>query len=609
MSRPVHRPRVPVASIPLLAATGAAYLLLYVWQKQPRYFITESTVGVYKALDPGFLPHDAFVATLQGFHYQYFYVEMVAAFARLFGTTPEITLSFTALAALLMAAAATVYAIRIVLQVGTAEALLAATLLAAPLFIVGGWTLLLSFPRPWPFAQPFMIAGIGLALSGNILSAMVLIGFGSLFHPLLGGVVGAACFGASWLAGLLQRPDERSFVASVFDRQHLKAAAAFVILLLPNAVPALRRLSAFRLDDRIFVELIAFYRHPEHYIASGWPVGEFAAFGCAMIAGILMWRAAPVARIKLRFWILAALFSALLIAGYVFVEVWPTRLGGALMGFRYSIYLHLLLIFAGSRFLLDRILGGRFDQRLWGYALLFAWLAARDGFSVFAVVLAWWSFGRSPGDPGRSRVSAGAAGLAAFFALAIMPPILHGVHSAMGYAAAAVLLAAGAECAMRLRERPYHKALYAAPLVLFGLALSGAADAPRRDERTFAAEYDIARKTAELTPPDAVIVAPPGLDAVRVVGRRTLYVGFEFPFLDDQIVDWARRAQALWGNAPLNADRLRDRFNDIPDSRFRELATAGGATHVILLSGSRTRLPILYRNSQYILARIAGPER
>ena len=70
---------------------------------------------------------------------------------------------------------------------------------------IGGWSLLSYYSGSWGFVHPFLIFGITFVIKDRIKLAAVSFGIASVFHPLLGGVVGGLSLLSSYLGGVFKR--------------------------------------------------------------------------------------------------------------------------------------------------------------------------------------------------------------------------------------------------------------------------------------------------------------------------------------------------------------------------------------------------------------------
>ncbi len=373
------------------------------------------------------------------------------------------------------------------------------TALFSILFVVLGWTAFLE-RHPAKGMAAFTIALLAhplMAVHGGVFTALIYLVDYSRAEKLA-----ALKSPAAWLAGLI--------FAAVFATQYL----------LLSATPG------EELSTPVYTHILAEVRHPTDFLPSRFSWADWVAgFASMVAAGITLWKMRP----QFPKWRLTVaglgVYVLICIAGWLFVEVAPVRFFVELIPFRHVIVAAPLMLYAYGVFAQAEIRDGR-------------WTAA----GILAVI---------------------------FFAGAL------GVHSAKLSAIVSVALAAfvGVRFAMRrsavfgidkvaatfMTERRAFAALGILLVCLAPLSIwrrAGEYSVPRASN-----QHPLYAWAASETPPDAVfLIDQSGAGAfsnaldpqrLRLVGRRAVVASKDFPFLDQDMVEWNDRwSVALGAGAP-----------------------------------------------------------
>jgi hypothetical protein len=313
--------------------------------------------------------------------------------------------------------------------------------------------------------------------------------------------------------------------------------ATFVIFVLALFLIAVAEYLILGPADRL-VGLVAYFRNPHHLLLSHQsPLGAFwtmsIVIGSLVAVRVMPGRVLPTAEEAMT-WVLCAVV-VLATAGYILVEIVPTRTGLAIQFGRYFFLAFALLIIAGlaaSERILTRLLPVLVSAIGRGWALLEHW-SARVYAPVFASVLS---------------------------AVVLFAP--------MAFPATGPVLAA------RLGYAPE----------LMAIEWGGRPVRARRHADIVALATEARR-----LPEDAVILAPPDFGLVRIVGRRALFVDFKAwsftaPF------SWASRMERAYGylTVPGGFRWMRKAKVDWADTTCSDLIARAqilGATHVVIEKG------------------------
>jgi len=583
---------------------------------------TEQLPLVLRALDPTLLEHDFYVRSAEGFGPRFYYVALLAGLGRAL-PLPVAMLGLTFVVNLGVGAVSFLAARRL-LQASRLGAALAASLVLT----VGGFPLGLVTDirfqdlQPGSLAIPFALAALLAGLVGSPLRAAALATIASLPHPLYGLESGALALGSALIRGWLSLPAAAR--ASDWLRASLPSAAGGALLALgalvfwglPWAAANVERIPA---DE--FVAVLSF-RAPHHYLPSAFPARHYALLGLFLIASALAfgrWRQEQrPERAALAFLAAPIAILCLCLGGYLFVEVWPTRIWITAQPFRLLFLLKwqgLLLL----GWLFGRWIGaGTLPSAVLGGVGLLAGGAAQPLVATGCLV--------ADALDARLRRTLPAwpplllPGLAA---LALLPlSWLFGDARETLAMAVATLTALAFAPAWRPEPRSSHRiGVGALVLGVAVLAFANRANEwtrwePLRPRMTWADHTDDAAQAArwarERTPREAIFLVPPGLDAFRIVARRAVVVDWKaLPFPDQALREWRARMLDCYGPVTGGGfealERLDRAYEGVDAATLRRLGARYGASHALLYRATEVDLPVLYANAGYKIVLLGDP--
>ena len=584
---------------------------------------------ILRALDPSFLEHDFFINSSMAFGPRYFYI---GALGFLAGIIPlPVLMLFLTWACYLAVALITFFAARRIFAGDDTAAMLACVLVfgVESLMIGENGHLLEPYLIPRMAARPLILLGFWLGLSGRPLACGPVIALAALIHPLESvgaGLIALGAEGAVLLGGLFRSPDKRSLLLGLIKTGATALGlAAFIYLVF------LSRQNQ-SLDDASFIHYWAAFRHPHHYIPSTWPLVHFlagAAFAAALALslrwGVQDGRLEPELARKSA-WVMAAV-AGLCLGGYLFVEIFPSRIWTMAQTYRFLFVLKWLglIIMAGTAAAAFRdrersrpeklpglvVLAGSYQNQpfmlLWGHLLEL--VRRLRGKPLPALWLGLWG---GAGLAGAGFLMAGFgfryremfkvllfAGMTLWFALVPKSRI----RAALPLAGAAVLAAIGL-------WGPWP-----------GLALKwneeAAAHLGPPDEMAhfaarpgdFAPPPALSRWVRQNTGPREVFIAPPMFGKFRISARRAVVVDFKcIPYTDSAILEWSQRLEDCYGpvrSAGFAAvTGMEEQYKKIDDARLAALAARYGASYAVLFSPTETAFSVLYDRGRYKIVRL-----
>jgi hypothetical protein len=573
---------------------------------------------ILRQLNPEFLSNDFFLSTTSQFGPRVYFVNLMSWVSEWL-PLPWTYAVFTFLSDLALVMV-TQWAARNVIGAGRLGTALACVMvLGLSSFHLGDATQLrYGVFQPASLAIPGALWAVGLGLRGRAIAAASVAALSSLPHPLYGAGAGAIALGTAFFALLI--PLAVAEIASdpatkkirlAWGDAIVKTAAAGAILGIFLTVfwllPYQEVLRTGRLSNQEFINILAHFRAPHHYLPSYFRLNDYIALAFFLLASgfaFERWfRTVPPRTGRLM--LLPVLFVLLAcLAGYLFVEIWPLRPVLSLQPFRMLSIIKWLGFMWMGQVLASYWLhpSGAADRPLVAMGILSGGMAHPIvNFGSLAILrFRPWQL---TGIPEYFWVAAAMLVAAAiWYAVA---PLEEVVFLLMGLGLMAAM------CPQHLQSR----------LILMVLCFALAAGlAFSHDEQGYrlapslAPQFDFddrrnneakaARAAASISSDDAVFITPPGFGLLRVIGQRALVVDFKaVPFQDSAIREWRERILAVYGDGEeggFAASRKMDRvYRQINDDKLLELAKRYGASHALLYIETVTDLAVLYADDNY----------
>jgi len=346
---------------------------------------------VLRAIDPTYLPGDFFLSASAAFNPRLFFAAFIAFLAR----WASVEIVFFVLTVLVHVALAGVsgLAAHDLFKSRAAAFIAMVFVLTIPAHAPGSAALLIkSHLTPAVNATPLVLLAIWALLRRKIVLSALLAATAAMLHPLLGleggGVILLAfVFHAVYDGTLFQR------------RILLRLFIAALPLAIVMGVWWFQVRGLERIPDEQFINILAYFRNPHHYVPSLFNPWGFVPFVIALIVGFAAWRWHRREMYDKRYQsnIIALLISSILsmcVAGYVFVELIPVRIVVMAQIFRMLsvVYWLLFLLLAGyagrhleRRYQAQRIMKQRFVRLSWltllsvtGFVLIIVGNSLRD---------------------------------------------------------------------------------------------------------------------------------------------------------------------------------------------------------------------------------------
>jgi hypothetical protein len=436
-------------------------------------------------------------------------------------------------------------------------------------------------------------------------------------------VAGLALF-ASLLGCLLDHQRQPNACDSLAHTLLLHAGAAAALLGMTAVAWVLPMQKSLSTTD--FIHIVAEYRHPHHYLFSHFPPTYFVNLACliaALIAAMVIYAriAGPVNRsiTTIQLAAITACVVVLMVLGYVFVEVIPTRFITTLQTERLAQLLHwvtflLLGLLAAEAVERRRDIGG------WTIAalLVVGCFAGGRGTLIavgYGLVLHVGLIATDRQSTRRTFLLFAAAGIVAVLASMVPLELLPRLLGTLALTAYWIVVVS------RLRSSAWQLAFPAAvALAMAGLYVVGQrpgtpyilfATAPKffLDDRLpndpFRDNFEYARAH---TPENAVFIVPPAGGRMRIVGRRAVAADFKaFPFQDEAIREWYMRSRRFYGEKVATEDARNDFYDALGDERLIALAKHHDADYAVLTNETPTNLAEVFRGRSHKIVAFADP--
>jgi hypothetical protein len=595
----------------------------------------EQLPPIMRALDPTVMAGDETVDELCTFGPRHYYVGLITGLARLM-PLPVVYLLLTVLAHT-ATAGVTLVAARRWFAGSNAAALIAAvlTLGVSSIGIGGAAHLFRAQLVPQTLATPLLLAALTCALLRRPLASVMLAAPGCLLHPLAGAhtaLLGLATLAVAellWPTGS-QPPSRRQRLAGF---RHILLAG---LLFGGFVYGAWMARGAEHRYDLAFMLDFARFRSPHHHLPSQFSFGTYAAFVCFLGATALAWKdwyddPATDHGLARRVALCVGLILALLLAGYVFVEVFPTKVFLMAQTFRLVFIIKWLgLMLFGAW--VARMLGRRRSARDWAASgvLLLGSGPYQPGFALTAQL--WHRLTRRGDTRGATRetapppnaagttarnLAAGAFLCAAVVALTrLWQPECLGELLALGIGLTVVMLLAYLRRAwLRIATTLIVPGILIG-LVIFGAHHDGTASAPLGSFQpvlTLAGGTDsrdaVARFVRDHTPDDAVILTPPYFGRFRILAERGLVVDYKcMPYDARGYARWHERLRDCYGEIKGVSSQalivMKNHYIWIKPERIQRVGEKYGADYAVLYKDTPNDWPVLYRDRRFKLVAI-----
>lgn len=611
-----HEKQIDILFLTLFCICFASFIQKYFFGYEGDF---EQLPMMFRALNNMFIPFDFFTNTASIFGPRHYLVAAVTALATEQNFSGVYFL-FTLIPNVLLSLATGVFAMWLFDRSRLAALLSIVFVLTIDSTNLGNsGEIRASAPIPLHVAMPLLLTGVIGFIRGSVVVSILGFLFASFIHPLL-------AYGTFLLlAGSF-------FAARLFKYQatvpilRLTLGCLFVLVLSAYYFWYLPSVGASTIPDADFIHILAYFRHPHHYVPSQFLISDYLRTCCLLFtyfASIYIigdW-CPKVSAIRKPLILLASLLIIACISGFIFVEILPTRLFVMAQPFRfaYLIKWFTFLLYAGliahQSKATDNLTQRNFQHWITPAFLAVSILSPYTMALAVGVLLWMKSFNNRVVYKNISPF---------FFLLVILLFILGAikVESQTSYYLL-LLLIVYTVCQLRsllasagfviLSALSFHFFLnHLAEKVPFNL---GSYFYSYRSTRHTLADYPYGQHTTvadflrSRVPQDSILVVPPDAGWVRFLGEKAIVVDHKaFPFQDSAMLEWYTRMQDSYGPTDLLGSEaynaMDTNYHNIKDARLTMLRNKYKVTHALLYKDTVSSMPVLFENNTYKIVEV-----
>ena len=466
--------------------------------------------------------------------------------------------------------------------------------------------------QPAMLARPFALLSLWMALEKRILLSTALAMVAIPVHPLVGLESGAIGLMAHCLHILF--PASKPIDGARARARQLVGACVCGFALLGALHLLFGQAMERSLSTYQFIDILCYSRAPHHYLPSTFSFRSYFFTGCfflAMWVSWYSWKRDTSDRENPRKVLWAILVVVLLLCGgYLFVEVFPSRVFASAQTFRtlFVVKWFGFLLFAGMA---ARAIGSN-NYSASGWLLLIG----SGPFQPLIVLIATVFVAVRD----RVKASFGAEMLQILFGLTILQSASFAADGNWSELQGVTLLTMLGFLYLSLPNRSVWSWVPVVPVVAVVGALVAGYQVPRVPDPQISLKQlddplrNVAAFAMNKTPRDALFIVPPDQNNFRVLASRAVLVQWKaFPFGDPAMAEWYQRMRDCYVQPDIdvkpeitrlpNPDALSQAYHKISDPQLVSIARKYGCNYAILYADTETRLDVLFEDPEYKLVR------
>ncbi len=549
---------------------------------------------IIKEIQPNYLTNDNFIQANQTFGPRYYYSKFMALGSQLMSIQGWFL--FISILCCFLSAYFTTLTARFMFQndaVGVLAGLFVVAL-PTPTLAESTFTVYEHLMSPTALVFPLLVAAFYLFFKRQyIILPLLLTGIASLFQVLYGLTTSLliifAYLGSGWKFGWHTFKISRLIVGGLI----LSTFAA------ANLYPYFTQTVSSSLSTEQFVEIVAHFRNPHHYLPSYFPLQSwilsFFFFGAAGFIFYRIYKQEPEQTIHFQVLLIALGIFGGFVGGYVFVEILPNRLFTTAQTFRYVVLLK------------------------WLSVLYFAGWVAHDKWRLMAMI-----------HPISLAVQVFLAKNKKSF---LLPVLLLVTVLSLAF----IRIEEDIKVLTSILLLAVYILYFYAPfqrkniLIAFAFAASGLIMLPfisrfmmpPEIDRVFAKVYpkydfaytynptlsELSTFIEENTPENAVFVTPPDLAHLRFSANRAIVVDFKsFPYQDEYMLKWRAAIKDCYGMTTQQGfeaqKALKENYKDIIYGYLLNLNMKYNAEYAVVDSNNGITKNVIFRNEDFKIIQI-----
>ncbi len=552
---------------------------------------------VLRLLDSMYLAKDFYVNTNSGFG-PIFYYSRLLAFLGTYCPLPIVYLFLTWLSNISVCFITCIVARNLFAGSNFTAMIAGALVMSVASIDLGRASMLFdSYLTPQILAMPFALLALWAGIKQRPLVCVMLSAFSGLIHPLVGilsGMIGLSTIGVSIL---FKYGSENGITFQDTSKKILKLFLGMFILglftLLFWIIPQKGNVS---IDSARFISIHAYFRHPHHYVPSTFERSDYIRTICFLFIFAVSWKwwyddISTDKALARRLLITIIIVLVFFIGGYIFVEIFPSRIWTTIQAFRTFFVVKWLGLIVLAR-TISRFIKKAYNpiklyhqpQRIIslgiGIALLFTSTIliiksnAKELYSLFLFILVsfWFLF-----FPKRKYGS-----IILIFLICSAIPLVS---------------------INKNRRIPFSSFSF------------GRLQPSITLEDLNGPDIEIARYARDNIPENSVFIVPPWFGIFRIVARRAIVVDFKaVPFSADWVlVEWKERLSSCYGEVQsigfLAGDEMDKNYRGITKDRLILIANKYGVSYAVLYKETPSEFPVIFENNVYKIVEIEKNKR
>ena len=513
---------------------------------------------IYRTLDADYLTNDFFVNSNAGFSPRYYYSKFVGFLGFLIGIPLFFfigtLLSNIAVSILTYLCAKTLFKNELTGIIASAM------VMVMPTIALGGdLVLYASMFTPTTLVFPMILLAFYFFLKEKMLLCVLTTGVASIFHVLIGFEYGVLFLFVSIILDIIQKKGFKIIL------KKLSLFVVILVFLLPNLIPHFQQNTV--IESSLFIEIVAKFRHPHHYILGGvLPGADFLKlfiieFIILITFGIVKRNITEARHLKSieTFTILFSLGAGL---SFIFVEGFPTKLVTTLQFLRLLNFGKWLLLILVSYFIALEISKRKFNLRNRLTIILFGLLILMSGISIAKIILSITLFSFLIFLSYRQKKKN----------FTVISTVLIGLILILNVVNISKL-------------GPYQKKY---------LSSKGLTNT----------ESELSKFIQSNTEKNSVFLAPHLFGFLRTETKRAIVVDFKaFPFQEGAMQEWYQRIKDCYG---LDTYEFEEVYKSVTDEKILQLQQKYHFNYAVLHEETQTKIPTIYSNSEYKIIDLAS---